>query len=286
MNRYRMWHAYTVMFLLGFWLAGCEESPIGTSTIDPGSFTAIQGRVRLDVEDDPAGVYIWLEGTPISTYTDQTGRFTIQLSSVAGTDLPMAGAFRLFFFLANYRLEYASILIRNGQFLYKNGDVDAQGRVTRPKTLRKTLQVKVSVSPDSIAQHVQQNIRIRLSLAATDDSVTVIFPKMAGNFLGAVLFHHLETDSVYSEISDIDLQNAITQKIGQEEQHWTVDFEYFPGMFPTGRYRIIPYFIIRQDSLPGGLLESIDPQVEQFGPAYIKYPIKRREAVLVIRPGQ
>ena len=272
--------------MLLLWLTGCEKSPIGTSRIQPDNFLQLEGQIGLSAEDSPAGVYVWLEGTPIRTHTDERGRFSIQLSRVTNADLPLRGAFRLFFFVANYRIDFANVLIQDGKFLYNRGDVDARGRITRPKQLKKLLSVKVAVSPEAVNEDVQQLIQIRLALAAIDDSVTVIFPKMAGSFLGAVLFHHLDTDSVYAEISDIDFQNAITLKIGQEEQEWIVQIDYLPGMFPIGRYRVVPYFLIQQEDLPSGLLESIDARVSQFGPAYLKYPLKRREAILEIRPGQ
>ncbi|MDQ7052930.1 MAG: hypothetical protein Q9P14_08575 [candidate division KSB1 bacterium] len=277
----RLWLAALAVMLL----MGCEEAPFGKSEIDQPDRQSIYGRIRLDRDADAAGVYVWLQGTPLSAFTDAGGEFQLRLAdSNIGHSLLIGGVYRLYFYVANYGLESAEVLIQNGRFLYQKGDVDRNGRLARPGVMRKRLVIETEVQPASVASDFQGDVRIRLTLWATDDSVTVVFPKMIGNSLGVVLLQHLGTDSVYTELSDIDTQNTFTAKIGREMQTWEMMMEIFPGRLPPGRYRVIPFLFIQDPQVPEGLLESLGGNWRAPGRDYLRIPFKRHDAILEIQP--
>ena len=64
-------------------------------------------------------IYVWLEGTELITQTDENGDFKMPLptSSEQGTGSIVTGTYKLYFYLANYRLEYVTIELLNVAFI-------------------------------------------------------------------------------------------------------------------------------------------------------------------------
>ena len=73
-----------IFFLLSIFLfSGCTGSPFSDNEI-PQETRRITGKVEIsDNTHSPEGVYVWLGGFDIGTFTDQDGEFEITLPSTA-----------------------------------------------------------------------------------------------------------------------------------------------------------------------------------------------------------
>jgi len=264
-------------------LCGCTENPLDKSTISSKS-RQIHGKVRLSDESSSEGVYVWLEGFNIGTFTDQTGQFQVTLPppETHGTPTGVNGVFNLYFYVANYRLSSAEVVVQNGEYLPSWGDIDANGEINGVISLRKLLRISTVVDPDTVTTSFEGPIDVQVSLQATFDSVTVVFPKIIEGSSGAILLKRLESGDVFVDIPDMSDSTQTIERIGPEIRNWNMVFNAGTGVLPEGQYEIIPYFFIEQDSMPAGLLTSLSMNVKELGPDYLKIPFKREGGLFVV----
>jgi len=261
---------------------GCTSSPVSDQGIVTGS-RELTGRVVLSDGSSPDGIYVWLEGTNIATRTDGAGSFLITLpqTSEGGSQIA-AGAFNLFFYVANFRLAAAHVIVQNGEFLRARGDINPEGELKEELRLFKILSVRTLVDPASVPSDFEGSIDIEVTLQATLDTVTVVFPKMVGGLLGAIVLRNLGTGDVFVDVPDTTGQARAVERVGPEPRSWRMVLDLRRGMLPPGEYEVVPYFLIEQDDLPPALLASLGPDVQELGPGYLEIPFKREGGRFVI----
>ncbi len=265
-------------------LHSCTESPFD-GTVAP-SPTKITGQVDLlDTLNDEKGVYVWLSGLNIGTSTDSTGAFRLELPKNVNKDLN--GTFILYFYVANYNLNTAEIVIRNGEFLYGFGALTAQGRIKDTIRMFKILDIKTIVDPPVVRRGYEGPIDLLVTLQATVDSVSVIFPKSVGGLVGGIFFRNLRTGQIYIDIPDVGADTRETVKIGREprsrRQIFQLDGTNFRELFlPAGRYHVIPFFFVEHENLPRELIFSIGEHAEEPSTDYLKIPFRRENALFQI----
>jgi hypothetical protein len=160
-----------------FLAAGCTKSPL-ENKVDNSPKMQIRGQVDLSDNLSPEGAYVWLEGTPLSTRTDNNGFFQITLPPTGPSNATYAnGVFNLYFFIANYRLNLTAVIVQNGEFAYSRGEVDKNGTLTSVRHLFKALHIQTVVDPEAILTNYDGPVGVQVALRATLDSVTVVFPK-------------------------------------------------------------------------------------------------------------
>lgn len=266
-----------------FWLVvSCTESPIG-GKVDNSPKLQIRGRVDLSDGISPEGVYVWLEGTPLSTRTDKGGLFQVTLPPARQNDPTYAnGVFNLYFFLANYRLNFTPVIVQNGEFAYSRGEVDKNGELTSPRHLFKLLQIKTVVDPEIVTTSYEGPVGIQVAVRATLDSVTVVFPKVIGGLLGGILLKHKATGEVFIDAADAGPNLREVEKIGNEFHYKRLIFSLRRNTLPPGEYEAVPYLLIQHDNMPAGLLSSLGRDVEEITSEYLNIPFKREGGRFVI----
>jgi hypothetical protein len=262
-----------------FLLVSCTQSPFDEGGIVPPT-RDLRGTVELSDAADPEGVYVWLEGTSVATRTEADGSFRLTLPPATTTE--MGGVFDLFFYVANYKLASARVVIQDGRFLPSRGDVNANNELVRTQSLFKLLRIRTLVDPPGVPTNYEGPIDVQVTLQATLDTVTVVFPKMVGGLLGAIILRRLGTEDVFVDIPDIGARTRAVEKVGLEPRSWRMVFNLRRGALPEGEYEVIPYFFIEQEEFPPGLLASLGPDVEKIGPGYLKIPFRREGGRLVI----
>jgi len=270
-----------VFLLLGM-LASCTESSF-QDVVDDSRATKIRGRIRLSDDASPDGVYIWLEGTNISTHTDRNGEFEVTLPA-ASQGLPnMAnGAYDLYYYLANYKFGTARVALRNGQFLYGQGDISVNGELIDARVMRKLLTINTVVDPSQVALSFRGAINVHATLKAVLDSVTVVFPKVVGGLLGAIVLKNLSSGEVFVDVPDVGARTKAVEKVGPEARTWSQVVLLTRTELPVGQYEVIPYFFIEQENLPAALLVSLGVDVDEVNAAFAKIPAKRQGGRLVV----
>lgn len=243
----------------------------------------IRGKVELSDQMTPNDVYVWLQGFDISARSDENGLFEITLPSPAnqpggGLD----GVFNLYFYVANYQLDSAKVVVHNGNVEYSKGDLNEKGELYKTQHLFKLLDISFSTSPDSIKANYADTIIVSLALQTILDSVTVVIPKMRKyptrekkKFILSVAFFK-KVDSDENFVKTIDIGGDITGscKVRNACLEYCLEFCHEPGMLPAGEYEVIPYLLIQQKNIPPGLMNSLGENVEGFSADYLNIPLK------------
>jgi hypothetical protein len=267
-------------------LAGCTETS-SVNQIDSPRRDKISGKIGLSPGVSPESVYVWLGGTSLKTYTDNTGAFELTLPA-SGRVPPfnVTASFDLYFYLANYKLSSTPVFVEDGQFLYSRGDIGREGALINTRYLQELLKINTLVQPAEVATSYQGLILVEVSLAAFLDSVVVVFPKASGDKHGGVLLKHLDSGRIFVDAPDNGFTRTVVEKIGREPLQYTFDFSFRPNVLPSGRYEIIPHFLIAQENMPAGLLAGLGENVEALGPNFLKIPIRRKGGQFMVRADQ
>ena len=82
-----------------------------------------------------------------------------------------------------------------------------------------------------------------------------------------------------SRIAGLSVEDFLTLRDGPVSRFLIIELQ--SHQLPKGEYEVIPYLLINQ-SLPEGLLESLGENVEELGPNYLKMPILRETGRFVL----
>ncbi len=264
-------------------LQACTSNPIGDEKIEATNNRTLTGRITLNDRARPDDVYVWLEGTNLGTRTDSTGNFQLTLPPPSDNGTPInGGAFDLYFYLANYKVKRARVIVQNGVFAFAQGDLDASGRLLELAPLVKLLTIRSFAFPNTVSSQYVGPIDILANLQATFDSVTVVLPKVIGGILGGVLLRNKATGGLIVHVTDPGADTRVVARIGGEGRSWRLIINMTRGLIPVGRYEIIPYILVEQEGVPQQLLQSLGPNVEDLSPDFLKIPFKRENGELVV----
>jgi hypothetical protein len=261
-----------VMACLLSWPA-CTKSPFGETEISGGS-RQIRGQVELDTGQIPKDVYVWLEGFNVGARTDQSGRFEVALppeSFSAGTN----GAFNLYFYLANFALATTPLTVRNGSFVYGQGEIGQNGELNKPKLLSEILHITTVVTPASVARTYRDTISVRVMLRAFFGPVKIVFPKSFVDNIGALFFRQVETGEVLVVQLFPGIMFDHTETIGRATRTASAVFDLIYSPIPPGKYEVIPYLLVQNDAVPPQLIAGLGENVEALSPNYLKIPFSR-----------
>ena len=266
------------------WLCVCTEFPVGRPKLRTPN-RDVRGQVLLDDGSNPEGIYVWLEGLNLGTRTgsDGTFRLTIPRTEGIGFDKGYSGVYRLYFYVANYSLGIAEIVLYKGDVLTSAGDLDGDGRLLGTRTLRKLLLVTTAVDPNSVAMNFTGIININVSLQAVHDSVSVYLPKIIGGHSGAVILRKTESGETFTDITVTADTTSNIERIGPEPRVFSMAFVFKRGSIGPGQYEVIPFIFIDEQPVPEKLLLSIDPHHGEIGPGYLDIPFRRGGGDLVVR---
>ncbi|MBC7187752.1 MAG: hypothetical protein H5U38_12030 [Calditrichaeota bacterium] len=284
------------LFLFALVVAGgCTHNPFGDDQIvAPGA--EIRGQVLLQDGSSPEGVYVWLEHFAAGTWTDARGQFRLPLSvtgAQAGTGV--TGSFRLFFYLGNYAVQTAEVVLRNGVLMPGHGDVDSEGVLRRPVILPRLLSVTTRVEPDSFPPAVGGDvspgsfqgttIEVSVTLRADVDSLPVLLPNRRAGPAALLFIRGLDPGSsvqlIPQESLGALLAPLVPDTITPVGRSWSGGFYLSKGALPAGRYEVVPYVLVPQSSVPEALLASLGVSPTP-GLSYLKLPFKRRQGVLTV----
>lgn len=269
--------------VLGFAFTGCLSNPFGENQIRGGS-RSLRGEVAFHEGGPGHQVYVWLEGIELGTFTDKQGAFELVLPTdlSRNSNAPTNRLLKLYFYVANYSMRQRRVLIRDGQFVYDRGDVTKNGKLASQVVLKRFLSVRSAISPARVPENYSGIITASVTLQASVDSVTVVFPNAIGGMLGAVLLRNLDTEQVFIYEAVPGLASVESERIGFVSRTRSLGFGINQRPLPPGRYEVVPYLLIAHEPVPEALLASIAPHVIALTPNYLKLPIRRDLAILEI----
>ncbi len=244
----------------------------------------MRGRVELGTSGNPENVYVWLDGFDIGTRADARGFFELtlpppDLQSTSG----VTGGFTLYYFVGNFTLEKARLLVRGGE-LVSSGELNRLQDVIETKRLLQTLRISTEVSPVTVALSEiavvagksDVLVSVNVTLQAVRDSVEVLFPGKVGSLFGPLFFRNVDTGAVTilssTVASPVDRDLV---SVGAQEEIRVMVRPLLPEDLLPGFYEVIPYVLVTNPDLPPGLIRSLGVVIEEFGPDYVRIPFQR-----------
>ena len=281
-----------IIFLLlsTFIFSACTGNPFSDDEISPGT-RRITGKVEVSNDQSPEGVYVWLQGFDIGTFTDQDGNFEIILPSSAQNSGGGAGILNLYYYLANYKLVKTELTVRNGEFIFANGEINNEGELHRPIFMPRILDISTVLTPSTAHADTSIFMKVEVVLSSETDSVNVFYPRetfKGPNKLIAPLFvKNLETETaIYVEATlvGINQEDLITIERGRPFVR-TMLLSMDKGVLSEGQYEIIPYLRVSQPEVPAELLNNLIEDIDSFGLDYLNVPFFRTSGVLSVMKG-
>jgi hypothetical protein len=261
----------------------CTENPFGGDKITFGH-REITGSVYLHDGGSAEGVYVWLSDFNVGTYTNKSGDFSITLprESGQGSMGGLSGIYNVYFYLANYYLDSAQVVIRDGEFEYSRANINEDGRLTPSVELERFLRIRTSMEPPHIQAAYTGPIQVSVTLSSTD-SVTVILPKSLSGTLGAVLVKRQDREevSIYAAVQNLNTRIPIL--IGRSERTVSMNFNTLTSPLVPGDYMVVPYILIAHEWIPEELKESLGSDVEELCPNYLKMPFRREGGYFLVK---
>ncbi len=279
-----------IIFLLlsTFIFSACTGNPFSDDEISPGT-RRITGKVEVSNNQNPEGVYVWLEGFDIGTFTDQDGEFEITLPSTAQNSGGAAGILDLYYYLANYKLTKTELTVRSGEFVFATGEINNKGELQRPKFIPRILDISTVLTPSTANADSSIFMKVEVVLSSDTDSVNVFYPRETFNgpnkLIAPLFVKNLETGTAFhveTTLVGINQEDLITIERGSS----FVRTMLFKGILSEGQYEIIPYLRVLQPDLPAELLNNLIEDIDSFGLDYLNVPFLRTSAVLsVVKEG-
>ena len=273
---------FLIATVISFVYLSCTDNPFFTDQEFWSDKLVIRGNVELNKSSDKSGVYVWFEGLNVSTYTTRDGRFELKLSSPAslpGGATAWNGVYKLYYYMANYKCEFSSVLIRNGKIEYGNKDVDNSGNIKEKIQLIELLRIQTTISPCSTKENYVRGQKIEILFNAYGKTINFDTYQPLNSYSAAIIFKNIEfpyTHSIFvlanmNEFKTIKLSDSVVwnMRLGGGEE-W--DIEPIPA--ESGDYEIVPFVLIEQEGLPEELLLSLSEYYNVFSSEYLKIPFK------------
>jgi len=289
-----------IVIIISFVYLACTDNPFFEDTEFGSDKLTISGNIKLNRlgndngVDDESGIFVWLEGLDVSTYTTPDGQFELQLSSPAilpGGATAWNGVYKLYYYVANYKYEYSSILIRNGKVEYGQSDVDDQGNINKIVQLTELLAIETTISPCSTNINMICGEKVDLSFNTDGETVTfeTFVPLDATS--GSVIFKKLDAPFTLSKfvlankntlrIVEISGSEVWNMQLGGTNNLGIKDMDPIP--IESGEYEVVPYLVIEQEGLPEELLHNISKYYDVFSSEYLKLPFKWEVDTFIVK---
>ena len=270
-----------------FILTGCTDNPFS----DGGELTAsqISGQITLSHETDFSGIYVWLGEFNISTFTNTAGDFRLSLpppTSQSGGE-GVNGDYKLYFYVANFGLDSATVTILNGDLVRSTTDIDESGSVRRAIILPKLLNVEVVSDKESVNASDTSNISLDVILSSPRIvPVKTVMLKVSNHAtlpLPALFLKKVDTEEELFKIVDIGSHINFVNFIDKNLiLNFKMQFSLSAGELPVGEYQIIPYVIVSDVNPPVELLNSLGNDVLNYNTDYLQLPFKRAGGDFII----
>lgn len=234
----------------------------------------ITGTVKLSQESDVSNIYVYLDNLNLGVFTDVNGNFNLtlppDLSAAGGA---VSGVFNLYFYLATFNISSVKVAIQNGLFIFDQENLDKNGRVNPTPMLSKALIIETSVAGGY--RGIPHAYSAKIKITAAGNQYPVDLPNASQEIIGGALIHHLDTDSVYTQIMYTAGYTQIYHFTAyQSGRDFFLIFDSEDLHLPPGNYRVIPHVLPDYNDMAKKIAESmgIDPVV--LGADYLKWPMR------------
>ena len=275
-----------LLLSLVFMLPGCTSTPLSDNQISVRN-RQIRGKVQLSESASVQSVYIWLEGFNIGAFPSEDGEFTITLPSGSSQE-GVSGIFNLYYYVSNYQLTKTELAVRNGEFVFSNGEINAEGQLSIPKFIPRVLSINTVLTPSIACTDSGLFMKVEVVLSSERDSVEICYPGQVSDgqttYILPLFFEKSNSEEkviVQGIPVGIIGSDSLVIKRGQPIIRTTL-LTMDPNVLSAGEYEVIPYLLIMQPDLPDGLIKSLGQNVLSFGFEYLKLPMIRGRGNLLV----
>ncbi|HDL17527.1 MAG TPA: hypothetical protein ENH29_00565 [Bacteroidetes bacterium] len=276
----RMKSGVKLIFLIGILFGismSCTENPFKSA--DKILNNSISGKVALNTDAGPKGVYVWFKALNVNAWADESGSFTLNIPPPAqqpggGID----GIFKLYFYCANYQLQSVQIALFNGNVQYSKQDLNNKGELKATVRLRESLHIITTYGPRDSTETGTVNLLAYFTLQAKFGPSTVTGNISLAEFQGDPEYltgFLVDPNGNFVKVLQPENRGRRTSNIEIDVVATTLEpvmVSVKPG-FP-GTYQVIPYLIINRKNLPAGLLQSMGAHVLEPTAEFLKIPLK------------
>jgi len=278
-----MKHRFTFLLLLMLYF-GCTSNPFFTDEIRTNKKFSFSGNVQLPFTTNHSDITVYLEGLDVLTKTDTNGDFTIEMPLDPGlqSGQGLTGFYNVYYYVANYQIEFSSVFINKGEFAFGVANLDKEGVISEKVVLRQLLDVKTIINPEQIKQNHSDGMTITVRLENRVDSVLVFShftkdDKLASAFLADRDFPE---ENIYLLSQPSNIHSVLIDSL----KFWTMDI-FWPvdgSNVDVGSYDVIPYLFVYQPDIPEAMINKMGNNVTWFTRDYLKLPFRRQNAELYI----
>ncbi len=270
-----------INILICFISIACTENPFLDSNITEDGNRSFSGKVLIENDSDPSGIFVWIEELNLFTWTKTNGEFLFVLPAKAESQPGggFTGFLTVYYYVANYKLESSRVFVFDGVFKYADADLNEKGQIKDTIVLEKKLNIVTTVVPSLFSTTYTDIIQIKATLTTPEnDPVRAGTNKNRyGEWTG--IFIKSISDPGMDIIRIID--GGMREDIVTGEITWKKTFYYSDLNLNPGKYEVIP-FVIVNENLPTGLLTAIGENVRSFSENYFNYPIRVETATIEI----
>lgn len=254
-------------------LMSCTQNPFFDDDKINQENRWLRGDLMLDNGMPAKGAAVWFSAYDVGTYTDHRGHFEILMPSSGGN--LENGLFTLYFYVNNYQLESAAVLIRDGNVVEQQGDIGINGELANVCEFQQIL------SAHSVAGlHVDDNgvefltLDIRCNIKSPPAHIW-----MRGNNIGAFFLDPLENGE--NDLLTFDHPQEIMTKLSVYNNRWTgrILINVKAENLKTGTYQFTPWIVTEQAGIPEGLKAFVGYDTQNITSAYLDFPFYRTGGV-------
>lgn len=288
MGHIKYFFGFLILSVITLAVLACTESPFGENDISGGSST-ISGKVMLDTNIVAKNALVWLDGIGVSTRTNDAGEFKLEIppGGAQGGTRGYTGTLILYYYFGNFKLGKTALALQEGNFIYDSGPVDKKGKISKPIILEKLLDIDIELQPPLVILGTNPQVRITVTLTA-NDSVSVYFPGTVDGTIGPISILDKSTGDVKTVQTTIIgvTSGPSTKNIAAGEsqrREYSLGLGYFEPK--TADYEIIPYLLLKHETMPTGLF--VDPDGGSYTNLanYWKLPFDRTGSLLSVQKG-
>ncbi len=234
------------------------ENPFGQDSIT-GDHQTIRGKVRAIGAPNSANIYVWLDVVNVGTFTTESGEFTIKLPPKATLNATgtVTGDFDLYFYTINYSLVKKKVVIRDGSFVFNNGDVDETGRVKNISLVKTFIaETRTSFTLPEEAEY-QYGLSTTAHFTGKSNNFEINIPNGSMVLLGGILIINLDSGEVSEHQLASGKNTDFIASLTLQPQIWSFHPNIGKERVLDTEYRIVPYVFPYYPDLPAGLLASL-----------------------------
>jgi len=268
-----------------FLFSACESNPFfGTDKIPDRKIT---GKVSAQFLENHGDVYVWLEGADLLTQTQEDGSFSLSLPTPgeAGAGTIVSGSYKLYFYLANYKLEFVTIEFLNGEIIENLAVIKKDGQLKKSVYLENILTLETKISPKSYFKDEDDSIKVNVILIPNSPEVFIetIVRVDSGNSITRTGFLIFDENNKLIQSANVEGSRTRREIVASPKKEWTAIFQLNESLFSKGEYDVIPYIVLDRSDVPKKLASAIGSNYKSFTQNFIIYPIKRKGGKLIVQ---